>query len=367
MTLMGFISADYVIRKRNIFAWLLLIITCVIGFYSIPVMLFPCGLIFAWLLLAGLTKEISKEYLHLLNWIKYLVAAGGAILILTLIFYSPILLTNNLYEIYTNNRVLQPATLANFVASFPATIHGVLLEWRTGLSNPIVYIILAGLCLSFLFHKKESKYLIPMQLTFIVYIVIMVLAERPAPINRIWLWIIPLLALWCAAGIVGGLQWISRKVAIRYLAIVFLAIMLFGFAVNGVYQAYVMSVLQPSSEDPAAEKVTSYLKPLLTNDSYVAVSTCSDARYWYYFDYYGIPDKVIRNRNRFFNKMFIIVYTQVNPSCGNEEMLNVFSKDGPDATFFDSNTVRVVKQIDYATIYELDPILERVQKAYPVH
>jgi hypothetical protein len=195
----------------------------------------------------------------------------------------------------------------------------------------------------------------------------MVLVERPAPINRIWLWIIPLLALWCAAGIVGGLQWISQKVAIRYLAIVFLAIMLFGFAVNGVYQAYVMSVLQPSSEDPAAEKVTSYLKPLLTNDSYVAVSTCSDARYWYYFDYYGIPDKVIRNRNRFFNKMFIIVYTQVNPSCGNEEMLNVFSKDGPDATFFDLNTVRVVKQIDYATIYELDPILERVQKAYPVH
>jgi uncharacterized membrane protein (UPF0136 family) len=162
MTLMGFLSADYVIRKRNIFAWLFLIITCVIGFYSIPVMLFPCGLIFAWLLLAGLSKEISKEYLHLLNWIKYLVVAGVAILILTLIFYSPILLTNNLYEIYTNNRVLQPATLANFVASFPGTIHGVLLEWRTGLSNPLVYIILAGLCLSFLFHKKESKYLIPM-------------------------------------------------------------------------------------------------------------------------------------------------------------------------------------------------------------
>jgi len=48
-------------------------------------------------------------------------------------------------------------------------------------------------------------------------------------------------------------------------------------------------------------------------------------------------------------------------------MLNVFSESGPEATFFDLNTVRMVKQIDYVTIYELDPILGRVQKAYPNH
>ena len=48
-------------------------------------------------------------------------------------------------------------------------------------------------------------------------------------------------------------------------------------------------------------------------------------------------------------------------------MLNVFSEDGPDAKFFNLNTVRTVKQIDYATIYELDPILDSVQKAYPNH
>ncbi len=367
ITLIGFLAADYVIRNKNIFAWILLIIACAIGFYTIPVMIFPCGLVFVWLFMAGFTKEIHKEYSSFLDWLKYLVCAGFSILILTLILYSPILLTNNLRQIYLNNRVLQPGSLTNFIASFPATFQGLLMEWQTGIGALIVFFLLAGLVLSFLFHQKDSKYRLSLQLVFIIYIIFMVLIERPYPITRIWLWVIPLLAIWCASGIVGGLQWITRRWPTRNILPTILAIMLFGFILNGMYQSYGMSVLYPSAEDPVAEKVTLFLKPLLTKDDYVAVSTCSDARYWYYFQHYGIPEIVIRNHNRFFTKVYIIVYTQANPSCGNEEMLDVSSKDGPDAMFFDLNTVHTVKQIDYATIYELDPILDKVQKAYPNH
>ena len=367
MTLLGLLAADYLIRKRNLFVWSFLIITCAIGFYAIPVMLYPCGLVFVWLLLAGPSKEISKEYLYLVNWLKYLVIAGFSILILTLIFYSPILLTNNLQQIYAYNRVLQPNTLRNFIGSFPATFHGLLMEWHLGINDLIVYVLLAGLVLSFLFHKKDSKFRMPMQLVFIIYIIIMLLIERPYPISRIWLWVTPLLAIWCAAGIVGGVQWITQRWSIGFISLVIIALLLFGFAANGMYQSYFMSVLHPTAEDPAAEKVTLFLKSQLTPEDYVAVSSCSDARYWYYFQYYGIPDKVIRNRNRFFAKVYIIVYTQANPSCGNEEMLSVFKEDGPDLAFFDLSTVRIVKQIDYSTIYELDPIPERIQKAYPIH
>ena len=162
-----------------------------------------------------------------------------------------------------------------------------------------------------------------MQLVFIIYIIIMLLIERPYPISRIWLWVTPLLAIWCAAGIVGGVQWITQRWSIGFISLVIIALLLFGFAANGMYQSYFMSVLHPTAEDPAAEKVTLFLKSQLTPEDYVAVSSCSDARYWYYFQYYGIPDKVIRNRNRFFAKVYIIVYTQANPSCGNEGILNV--------------------------------------------
>jgi hypothetical protein len=241
------------------------------------------------------------------------------------------------------------------------------MEWSKLVAGPILYVLFAGLLLSFVFHKKYSKYRIPLQLIFIVYIVIMALIERPYSISRVWLWVIPFLALWCGVGVVGGLEWLTHKLPIRTISSLIFGLMLFGFAVNGMYQSYDMSVLHPVAEDPSAEKVTQYLKPIINNDSLIVVSGCSNARYWYYFQLYGIPERVIRDRNRYFDKVYIIVYTQANPSCGAEEMSNVFSENGPDAVFFDISTARIIKQIDYAAIYELDPIPEKIQKAYPSH
>jgi hypothetical protein len=99
----------------------------------------------------------------------------------------------------------------------------------------------------------------------------------------------------------------------------------------------------------------------------IVVSGCSNARYWYYFRLYGIPEDVIRKRNRFFNRVYIIAYTQNNPSCGNEEMLDVFRQKGPDEVFFDMDAIQIVNEMDYATIYEIDPVPERIEKAYPNH
>ncbi len=365
-SLAGFLSANYAIRKKNVLAWISLIVVCAIGFYTVPIMLFPCGLIFAWLFMAGITKEVDDDYGNFANWLKYLLFAGISIGFVVLVLYSPILLTNNLHQIYVNNRVLQPATLSGFIGIIPTMLQDIARDWKRGIPIPIMVLFLLGLFLSFLFQHKYSRYHVPMQIIFIVYIVIMVFIERPAyPFARIWLWAIPLLALWCAVGIVGGLEWVAQKLTIGSIATPVIAVLLFGFAVNGIYQSYDMSFLHPTAEDPVAEKVTLFLKPLLSEDDVVTVSQCSDARYWYYFQHYEIPEDVIRNRDRYFTKDYVIVYTQANPACGNEEMSRVFSAYGPDAAFFDLSTARSVKQIDYATIYELDPILERIKKAYP--
>jgi hypothetical protein len=120
-------------------------------------------------------------------------------------------------------------------------------------------------------------------------------------------------------------------------------------------------------EDPVAEEVTLYLKPQLNDDSLVVVSQCSDARYWYYFLAHGIPDRIILVNNRYFDKVFIIVYTQDNFNCRAEIMANIFTRYGPNLQFFDINTARVINQINYATLYEIDPILSRIEKAYPNH
>ena len=207
----------------------------------------------------------------------------------------------------------------------------------------------------------------PVQLIFIVYVIVMLLIERPFPIIRIWLWMIPLLAIWCSAGIIGALQWITLKWSNKRFRPALVAVLLVGFAANGITQSHVLSNSARFVEDPVAEKVTLFLKPQITRDSLVVVSGCSNARYWYYFRKYGIPADLIGKRDRFFNRVFIIAYTQSNPSCGNEKMLDVFQQIGPDTVFFDMNTIRIISEMDYATIYEVIPIPERIEKAYPDH
>jgi hypothetical protein len=48
-------------------------------------------------------------------------------------------------------------------------------------------------------------------------------------------------------------------------------------------------------------------------------------------------------------------------------MLDVFRQKGPDEVFFDMDAIQIVNEMDYATIYEIDPVPERIEKAYPNH
>ena len=367
VSILAMLTASYLIRKRNYLAWLFLILLSALGFYTIPMMLYPCGLIFVWLLISGINEETRREYTSLINWVKYVLIAGVLVVITTIILYSPILLTNDLAAIYQNVRVIQPLNFHDFLVSVPTNIKGILEEWGTGISSYILFAIFGGAFISVFFDKRTSKYRLPMVAIFIVYISIMVLIERPYPISRIWLWMIPFLAIWCGIGVAGVFQWTTQRISRKFIPALVLSILLFGFAMNGIYKSYILGVVNPISEDPVAEKVTLYLQPLLTNDSLVVVSECSDARYWYYFFANKIPDPIILKRDRFFNKVYIIAYTQPNPACREEDVTEVFSRYGPDRGLFDMSTMQAIKQISYATIYEIDPILSEMEEAYPNH
>jgi hypothetical protein len=111
MAVLAMLMATYMLKKRNILAWTLLVVFCALGFYTIPMMLYPCGLIFMWLLLAGVNEKTGREYGSMLNWIMYVFIAGVLVAVLTILLYAPILLNNDLAVIYQNNRVLQPLKL----------------------------------------------------------------------------------------------------------------------------------------------------------------------------------------------------------------------------------------------------------------
>ena len=80
--------AFYLKDHRNWVGWGLFILLSALGFYTIPIMLYPFGAVMAWLFLSMLLKDTGQEYGR--SFIFYLLAAGAVASLLTILLYTPI-------------------------------------------------------------------------------------------------------------------------------------------------------------------------------------------------------------------------------------------------------------------------------------
>jgi hypothetical protein len=133
-------------------------------------------------------------------------------------------------------------------------------------------------------------------------------------------------------------------------------IIIAGMAINAISYAYTAKINQ-WGEDPVAEEVTPAILPHITQNSYVAVNGCFDARYWFYFFNHGIPLSVFYKKDeaRPFDRVFAIVYDQPKAGCGTEPVSETLRLYGPDPSLVDMTTLKPIKSIYYVTIYEILP------------
>ena len=354
MTLLSFIMAGYLIRKKNLFGWCLLSLFGAIGFYSVPVMAYPLGVIYLWLFLSIFVLD-PQPYSRG-KWIKYLFVSAVLTAGLTIFLYSPILLSPNAVNIYNQNYTLHPLSLAGFFQIFPARLQSLLTEWQRYLPPVWPLIILIGLVLSLVWIWKNNQYRIPTQLAFILALGILLLVQRPDSVTRIWLWIVPLLAIWSSAGLVSSFQWIRARAVRNGLTVTISLVIVIGLAINAISFAHTAEINQ-WGEDPVAKDVTLAILPHLTPNSYVVVNGCFDARYWFYFFNHGVSPSVFYkpDHTRPFDRVFAIVYNQPKAGCGIEPVSDTLRLYGPDIKLLDMTTLKPVASVYYVTVYEVLP------------
>ena len=159
-TVLTLILGLYVSKHKNLVGWVLIVLFTALGFYSIPIMLYPFGVLLVWLVLLGVRKEISPEYNDFGHWFKYLAAASAAAGVITILLYSPIFFTNGVTNFFNGARVVKSISLNVFVAGLPGKIDEVLFTWRDWHFNTppaVEYILIPGVLLSFVFHRRISK------------------------------------------------------------------------------------------------------------------------------------------------------------------------------------------------------------------
>lgn len=348
---------SFLINQQNRFAWGMAALITVIGFFTLPVMLYPFGIFVMWMFLTWLVSTLGHNgkpavYAGFLPaLILYSLLAG----FLTLLCYLP-LLRNSGIGALTSNVFVRPLPRQDFLPTFGSRVLDWLNAFREGLPVIIWGLALLGNLPALLFHRVMAKHIVPIQLAAIIWLVPLWLIQRPNLWPRTQIYLLPLVFIWGAAGIVFALSWLRRRVSWKN-ELVWRGILLMPVVLAGLYQIPRTIAIrnQVSAHEQAVQIVRS--NPDALNSLLVAAPE-DDASVWYYADRYGLP-KTIFNRNR----PFSTVYVYVNPmNAGFQEprtLPEVIDRYGPGMAFLDQEMSALLFERENAVFYRF-PANQRV-------
>jgi 4-amino-4-deoxy-L-arabinose transferase-like glycosyltransferase len=348
LAVMTFLLACYLVRRRNLFAWSLLVMLCALGFYTVPIMLFAFGFLLLWMLLS--LRDLDNDQYTRSAWILHLVAAGLMVILLTLLLYSPIFLSTGMTYIFPSSGILLSQTLQSMFAGLPGLISRVVAEWTSRLPGLWRGVFILGLLLTPAGIRGPRKLRVHTAAAFLVAILILLLIERPNPVGRIWLWVIPFAAIWVSAGLGVLLLRIPGNRVGQGMRALLLASVVIGLAATGIGSSR-QRVIDNDFESPEMEEVAAVLAPRLTEASAVVVDYGWDAYIWYYLYLQGVDRPLIfrPGSSRPFDEVFALVATEA-PSCHNPQVLETLMRVGPELARLNLGSSREVAQIDLVKI-----------------
>ncbi len=337
--------ADYVRRNKNRFAWSLLALLAALGFYSVPVMLIPFGIVFAWLFFEALVTDPGPNGSKT-GFMKYWLVAGLGTAALVLLLYTPIFIYTGADKVFANHWV-QPDPWAGYLGSLPRFALNVWGSWTGGLPTWIGPLLIAGFILGLVFHRRIARQRFPLQLAAFVWIAVVLLVQRPHGETKAWLSLMALFAVWCAAGIFGLLEDLRLKFARNVSAaavlsgLAILIVLVWGIrVVPGLPRSW-------AAKGPA-ENTVLYLKDQVGAQDRIIIDAPYDAAVWYYSRLYGLGGDPRFNQRLPFDHLFVIV-----SRAEGQTVNSVLQDRGPDLSLVDLESAHIVVNFQRLDTYEV--------------
>jgi hypothetical protein len=306
-------------------------------------MLFPLGILFIWLLLENLVTG-PAPYSSKWDFLRYWLIAGLLAAFLTLILYTPVLIYTGPQKLFVNGFVA-PFPWRDLPDTWRARLTDTWAEWTGGVPLSVIIVIAAGWVLSLIFHRKLSTNHVPLQVAAILAITVLLIVQRSNAWAKVWVFLLPLMLMWAAAGIVGLLRNVQLKFVgnLSLAGIVTIIILLVG-AWSTIQLIPKLPGLLAQRGD--VENAVLFFRDHISDTDLIVVDSPDDSPVWFYSLEYGIE-------NIHFDKR--IAYTQawilVNPPDG-QTIESVLADRGPDAPVLDLASIRLVQGIGTRRIFE---------------
>jgi hypothetical protein len=200
------IVSQYLLDHDSPPAWLLWIIFATLGLYTIPTNLYAVATLASWMAINYYYSSPPAQLRQRLNGLAAALGVAGA---MTALLYTPVLVGTGLHAAISN-RYLESRTLSRVIAELPHSVAAVWRMWTAEVPAPLVWVFSGGLAVSMLRHRRIAGHRIPIPSAFVVSVPILVLAQRVVPIARIWIFLLPLIAVISAAGMADIIRRVSN-------------------------------------------------------------------------------------------------------------------------------------------------------------
>jgi 4-amino-4-deoxy-L-arabinose transferase-like glycosyltransferase len=301
-------------------------ITAALGFYTIPIFLYPMAGISLWVVVTYLTTDEPKNIKSKKIWIFLATCAFAGVL--TLVLYSPVIFFGTGAGSIFNNDIVEPRDWT-FVENLIPRAEKTWASWMQSIVPFIQYLLLLGFLLSLLFHKKASRQRLPLQMFLALAIIILLPIQRVAPLARVWFYLENFYMLFAGAGLVWFIGIITNQSGIiKSKEKIVLGISLFTlaclFAINYIsnYQDLVTAKQNDAPEKFAAEYLVSHLKP---EDTILSVAPV-DILTAYYLYMNGVPYHVFYQRDHPVQIQNALIVLRVNTRYKTSESVLDFYK-----------------------------------------
>lgn len=315
--------AAYLKSHRNLAGWAFFILTGVLGFYTLPVMLYPFALICAWLGLSWLVGDFNRSYGR--SFPLYLLMAVSFVAILSACLYLPVIFRNGVSAL-VGNRWVESLTWREFSENLPVRALVTWQVWLRGLLPGLGEFLLAlvlfgqGLHLWSFFQPAQLRSRLGLGsrvstlLAGVLALGLILPIQRVAPIAKVWLFAQPWFFLWASAGLVGLVRLVLRRrvapVPTRLeLVPIGLALVLSG--VLAWSSLTVTPVLAHLESDVAgvSDETALFLKANLQPGEAVIVGAPVNYPLRYYFLRYDVPQAVLYDPSRSseYTRLWVVV------------------------------------------------------------
>jgi hypothetical protein len=304
-------------------------------------MLYPFGVLFAWLFLENLFGMHGQGYRSRGDFLILWLVAGLASALLVLLLYSPILIYGGM-KFFQISQPNPASELGNLIL---ANLKGMCYEWTGGFPALGSAILMAGILLSLVFHGRLSTLRVPLQVATVVWVGLILLVQRPNAWSRIWFSLAALFMIWAAAGLAGLIKdFHLRRLGNISAATIVILVVFAGTFLVGTRQ--LATLPQAWAHKGREELAVRFLRENIGEQDIIVAPTPQDARLWYYSRLYGMPEKYYYPTTEF-NRAFIVTV----PVLG--QYLDAVIVDYGLMNAVDLNSVKLLKEINGMNIYEV--------------